>query len=43
MVYAKNIKYIISNVLENNKIALKFYKKQNFVDFENSLRLGVRR
>ncbi len=27
MVYAKNIKYSISKVLENNKIALKFYWK----------------
>lgn len=36
-----NVKYIMINVLENNKKALKLYNKQNFENYEKTLRFSI--
>lgn len=36
-----NVKYIMINVLENNKKALKLYNKQNFENYEKILRFSI--
>lgn len=37
----KNVKYIMINVLENNKTALNLYSKLNFNDYEKTLRFSI--
>lgn len=37
----KNVKYIMINVLEDNKTALNLYSKLNFNDYEKTLRFNI--
>lgn len=37
----KNVKYIMINVLEDNKTALNLYSKLNFTDYEKTLRFNI--